>query len=199
MSAGTEYERSAWRSGRTLIGIDEAGRGPLAGPLCVAGVILPEDFPLERLEDSKKLSERQRMELYPLILERSVYHDIRIVSVEEIDRYDIYHATMRAMASIAESSPCDLVLTDAMPLSIGKPCRSLVKGDHLSASIAAASILAKVTRDQIMYLYDEIYPQFGYASHKGYPTKAHLEAMRRHPLPPIYRKSYSPVRKILGI
>ncbi len=195
MSAGNSYELEAWKNHKTILGMDEAGRGPLAGPLVVAGVILPEGFAMENLDDSKKLTEKTRAKLYPQILKEALWHAIEIVSPEEIDRYDIYHATQKAMERIALKAPADYVLTDAMPLTVNVKHKSLIKGDHLSISISAASILAKVTRDEIMYCYDRLYPQYGFANHKGYPTKDHLSKMEEFGLLPIYRNSYAPVRK----
>ena len=196
MSAGNQYELQQWALGKTLVGIDEAGRGPLAGPLLVAGVILPPYFESSILDDSKKLSETKRNELFKLIVSTTKYY-LEIVPVEDIDTYDIYHATKRAMIRIAEEAEAPLVLTDAMPLEISKPHLSLIKGDHLSMSIAAASIIAKVTRDQIMYAYDELFPEYEFNKHKGYPTKKHLEIMQNKGLLPFYRKSYRPVRELL--
>ncbi|MBQ1505524.1 MAG: ribonuclease HII [Erysipelotrichales bacterium] len=196
MSAGNTYELEAWKFHKTLLGMDEAGRGPLAGPLVVAGVILPEGFVCEELDDSKKLTEKARNRLYPKILKEAAWYAVEIVSPEEIDRYDIYHATQRTMEKIAQKAHADFTLTDAMPLNLNIPYKSLIKGDHLSVSISAASILAKVTRDEIMYAYDRLYPEYDFAGHKGYPTKKHLELMELHGLIPIYRNSYAPVRKL---
>ena len=196
MSAGNQYELKQWALGKTLVGIDEAGRGPLAGPLLVAGVILPPYFELPELDDSKKLTETMRNELFKIIVSQTKYY-VEIVPVEEIDTYDIYHATTRAMIRIAEAADTPFVLTDAMPLEISKPHLSLIKGDHLSMSIAAASIIAKVTRDQIMYAYDELFPEYEFKNHKGYPTKKHLAIMQSKGLLPIYRKSYRPVKELL--
>ncbi|MBQ2478009.1 MAG: ribonuclease HII, partial [Erysipelotrichales bacterium] len=132
MSAGNSYELEAWKNHKTILGMDEAGRGPLAGPLVVAGVILPEGFAMEDLDDSKKLTEKTRAKLYPQILKEALWHAIEIVSPEEIDRYDIYHATQKAMERIALKAPADYVLTDAMPLTVNVKHKSLIKGDHLS-------------------------------------------------------------------
>ena len=125
-----------------------------------------------------------------------LYYDIQIVSIEDIDRLNIYQATKQAMHRIALHAPCDYVLTDAMPLDMNKEVTSLVKGDTLSCSIAAASILAKVTRDHIMYELDEKYPMYGFKKHKGYPTKAHLEALHTYGVLDVHRKSYGPVASL---
>jgi ribonuclease HII len=188
-----ELEHQYWLDGRLVLGIDEAGRGPLAGPLSVAGVVFTPGYENPLIYDSKALSERRREELYEQIMEDALYFEILEVSVADIDRYDIYHADQRAMEAIAEEIPCDAVLTDAMPLHIEKPWQALIKGDQKEIAIAAASILAKVTRDRIMVEYDRIYPQYGFARHKGYPTKAHLEAIETYGITPIHRRSFAPV------
>ena len=188
-----EYEHRAWQEDKLLIGIDEAGRGPLAGPLVVAGVIFPIGYENKEIYDSKALSEKKRDHLFELIKEEALHFEIMIVSEEDIDKYDIYHADQRAMSQIALNSSAEIVLTDAMPLDIDKEVISLVKGDQKSISIAAGSILAKVTRDRIMKEYDLIYPEYGFAKNKGYPTKAHLEALDKYGITPIHRKSFKPV------
>lgn len=188
-----EYEHRAWQEDKLLIGIDEAGRGPLAGPLVVAGVIFPIGYENKEIYDSKALSEKKRDYLFELIKEEALHFEIMIVSEEDIDKYDIYHADQRAMSQIALNSSAEIVLTDAMPLDIDKEVISLVKGDQKSISIAAGSILAKVTRDRIMKEYDLIYPEYGFAKNKGYPTKAHLEALDKYGITPIHRKSFKPV------
>jgi ribonuclease HII len=179
-----------------ILGLDEAGRGPLAGPCVVAGVILPKGFDSALIFDSKQLSVRKRQLAFDEIL--TYAHWIMIVSVmpETIDRINIYRATQQAMQFIAEHAQADLVLTDAMPFKLKHiPVLDYVKGDQKSISIAAASILAKVTRDEIMSMYDQMYPQYGFKQHKGYPTKVHLEALNRWGICPIHRKSYQPVSK----
>lgn len=188
-----EYEHRYWQEGMTVLGIDEAGRGPLAGPLCVAGVVFEPGYENPLIYDSKAISEKRRNELFDVIREDALYYEIRLVTPEEIDRFNIYRATQKAMLEIALEIPADAVLTDAMPLELDKPMEALIKGDQKSESIAAASILAKVTRDRIMEEYDRIYPGYGFARNKGYPTKEHLDALSRLGITPIHRRSYGPV------
>lgn len=188
------YEHEYWPLGKLITGIDEAGRGPLAGPLSVAGVVFPIDYVNEEIYDSKSLSEKKRNELYDVILRDALWYEIIEVSEESIDRYNILEADRRAMNEIAQKSPGEVILTDAMKLGVDKPVIDLVKGDQKSVSIAAASILAKVTRDRIMEMYDDLYPEYGFASNKGYPTKAHLEAIDQYGIVKIHRKSFGPVR-----
>ena len=188
-----EYEHEAWEKGLLVLGIDEAGRGPLAGPLVAAGVVFPIGYENPEIYDSKSLSEKKRDELFALIKEDALSFEIRIVSPIEIDRYNIYRADQMAFKTIAEELEADIVLTDAMPINLDKEVIPLVKGDTKSISIAAGSILAKVTRDRIMKEYDVIYPEYGFAKHKGYPTKQHLEAIDQYGITPIHRKSYGPV------
>ena len=194
-----EYEHTYWEKNQYVLGIDEAGRGPLAGELVVAGVIFPIGYENPNIYDSKALSEKKREELFQIIQEDAHWFEIVIVSVEDIDRYDIYHATQRAMRTIAEAAPDCVVVSDAMPLIIeGKECFHPTKGDQKSVSVAAGSILAKVTRDRLMVEYDKIYPEYGFAKNKGYPTKAHLEALEQYGITPIHRKSFKPVQKQLS-
>ena len=188
-----EYEHRYWQEAMTVLGIDAAGRGPLAGPLCVAGVVFEPGYENPLIYDSKAISEKRRNELFDVIREDALYYEIRLVTPEEIDRLNIYRATQKAMLEIALEIPADAVLTDAMPLELDKPMEALVKGDQKSESIAAASILAKVTRDRIMEEYDRIYPGYGFAKNKGYPTKEHLDALSRLGITPIHRRSYGPV------
>lgn len=197
MQTSNEHELRIWAMNETCVGIDEAGRGPIAGPLVVAGVVFPVGYDSKEIYDSKKLSEKKREELFIRIKEDALYYDIQIVSIEDIDRLNIYQATKETMHQIALKAPVKYVLTDAMPLDMDKEVTSLVKGDTLSCSIAAASILAKVTRDHIMYELDKKYPQYGLAKHKGYPTKAHLEALETYGVLDIHRRSYGPVAKCL--
>ena len=193
MQTSNEHEKRIWALDGLCVGIDEAGRGPIAGPLVVAGVVFPKDYDSKEIYDSKKLSDKKREELFVRIKEDALYYDIQIVSIEDIDRLNIYQATKQAMHRIALNAPCNYVLTDAMPLDMSKEVTSLVKGDTLSCSIAAASILAKVTRDHIMYELDEKYPMYGFKKHKGYPTKAHLDALHTYGVLDVHRKSYGPV------
>ncbi|MBQ1319832.1 MAG: ribonuclease HII [Solobacterium sp.] len=188
-----DYEHEAWRNNRLVLGIDEAGRGPLAGPLTVAGVVFPVGYENPDIYNSKALSEKKRDELYETIMADALFFAIKIVSEADIDRYNIYRADQLAMAEIAADLQADLILTDAMPLELDTEVIPLVKGDQKSISIAAGSILAKVTRDRIMLAYDRIYPQYGFARNKGYPTKEHLQAIEQYGITPIHRRSFGPV------
>lgn len=190
-----EFEHQAWPKHQLVLGIDEAGRGPIAGPLCVAGVVFPFDYQNEDIYDSKALSEKKREALYDVIIKEALFYKIILVSEAQIDEKNIYRATQQAMHQIAEELTCDLVLTDAMPLPdfAKHPVLDLVKGDQKSVSIAAASILAKVTRDRIMNELDLQYPGYGFAKHKGYPTAAHLKALKERGVLPVHRRSYRPV------
>lgn len=186
-----------WDQNQSVLGMDEAGRGPIAGPLMVAGVIFPKGYQNALIDDSKKLSEKKREELFKTIIQDALYYQILVVDEKTIDRKNIYRATQDAMMEIANKVQCDFVLSDAMPLpDIDKPYQAIVKGDQKSLSIAAASILAKVTRDHWMKKLDEMYPQYGLAKHKGYPTKAHIEALNKYGLQDFYRRSYGPVKKL---
>jgi len=191
------YEHEYWPQGKLIVGIDEAGRGPLAGPLSVAGVIFPEGYENPDIYDSKAVSEKKRDILYDLIQEDALWFEIIEVSPEEIDRLNILEADRKAMKQIAEDAPASIVLTDAMKFQIeGKKTIDLIKGDQKSISIAAGSILAKVTRDRLMIQYDKEYPEYGFAKHKGYPTKMHLEAIHQFGITPIHRRSYGPVKVV---
>jgi ribonuclease HII len=182
---------------RLIVGIDEAGRGPLAGPVYAAAVLLDPSFKNEEINDSKQLSPKKREALFPLIKEKALAYGIASASSEDIDRYNIYEATkicmMKALAQI--QIPYDLIITDAMPLkNTGKPVIAMVKGDAQCLNVAAASILAKVSRDHEMEELDKRYPQYGFKNHKGYGTKEHLEALRKYgPIEGVHRKSFRPV------
>ena len=188
------YEYAAFSDGYKLVcGIDEAGRGPLAGPVCAAAVILPPDCRIEGLNDSKKLTDKRRCELYDVIVENAVAYGIAFASHQEIDEINILQATFLAMERAMQklSPQPELALIDGnRTKDFGLPVRTIVKGDSLSASIAAASILAKVTRDRLMEEYDAQYPQYGFAVHKGYGTKRHYEALREFGPSPIHRKTF---------
>ncbi len=191
-----DYEHQYWPLEQLVVGIDEAGRGPLAGPLTVAGVIFPIGYENPDIYDSKALSEKKREELFQTIQEDALWFEIIQVEPEEIDKHNIYRADQIAMEQIANDSKAPVVLTDAMPLLIDdKKIIPLIKGDQKSISIAAASILAKVTRDHTMLAYDKEYPEYGFAKHKGYPTKQHLEALHTYGVTKIHRKSFGPVRE----
>lgn len=199
MKCANEFEKKYFDMGYNFIlGIDEAGRGPLAGPLVVAGVCFPKGYEHEEIYDSKKISEKKRELLYDVILEESIYHKILIIDEEVIDKLNIYQATKKAMMDIAnDCEMADVVLSDAMPFEIdGKVVEPLVKGDQKSVNIAAASILAKVTRDRMMCEYDKQYPEYGFAKHKGYPTKQHMEALKQYGVLEIHRKSFGPVAQM---
>ena len=190
-----DYEHQYWPQGKLIIGIDEAGRGPLAGPLSVAGVVFPAGYENPEIYDSKAVSEKKRDLLYDVIQEEALWFEIIEVSPEEIDRLNILEADRKAMKQIAEDAPAEIILTDAMKFNVeGKTTIDLIKGDQKSISIAAGSILAKVTRDRLMVQYDKEYPEYGFAQHKGYPTKMHLEAIKKYGITPIHRRSYAPVR-----
>ena len=188
------YERRAVSSGYSLVcGIDEAGRGPLAGPVYAAAVILPIDCEIEGLNDSKKVSEKKREQLFDVILEKAVAYGIGSASAEEIDCINILQATFLAMgrAVAAMKQPADWALVDGNrmpPLPI--PGETVVKGDAQCASIAAASILAKVSRDRVLRELDQMYPQYGFAKHKGYGTKAHYDAIKQFGILPEHRKTF---------
>ena len=198
-----KYEKELYKDGIDYIGgVDEVGRGPLVGPVVTACVVLPKDFVLEGLTDSKKLSEKKRDLFYDYIVNHCLAYGIGIVDADVIDEINIYEATKKAMIMAIEEvkGKIDLqhVLIDAMPLDIDIPTTSIIKGDAKSISIAAASVVAKVTRDRMMYELDKKYPQYGFGKHKGYPTKAHVEAINKYGLIDGYRKTYGPVRDVIS-
>ena len=194
------YEQAAKTSGfKYICGVDEAGRGPLAGPVCAAAVILPEGCEIEGLNDSKKLSEKKREALFDVILEKAVDYFVAFGSVEEIEEHNILNATYFAMnRAINGLKTVDFALIDGnrVPKDIKVPCATVVKGDALSESIAAASILAKVSRDRVLKELDAQYPQYGFAVHKGYGTAAHTAALKEYGPCPEHRPSF--LKKILG-
>lgn len=201
MSELWNFEHAAMEEGFSLIcGVDEAGRGPLAGPVCAAAVILPPDLELEGLNDSKKLSEKRREALYPLICEQALAYGIAFASEQEIDELNILQATFLAMRRAVEQlgQKPDLALVDGNrePDFGDIPVRTIIKGDSRSANIAAASILAKVTRDRFMLEQDAVYPQYGFAVHKGYGTQKHYAALREFGPCPIHRRSF--LKKFYG-
>ena len=195
--ASLEYEIEFRSKGyNNILGIDEAGRGPLAGPLVIAGVILPLDYENELINDSKQLSDKKRRELYNIIMENALEVKVNIVDVETIDKLNIYRATKEGMEEIVRNvgNKCDAVFVDAMKLeNINKPVLSLIKGDALSLSIAAASIVAKVTRDDIMLELDKEYPMYDFKNNKGYGTKIHMQALEKYGVTKHHRMSYAPV------
>lgn len=188
-------------SGGLICGVDEAGRGPLAGPVYAAAVVLDASRPIEGLADSKKLTEKVRDRLAPLIRERALAWAVACASVEEIDALNILQATLLAMRRAVEALALrpDEVLVDGMHCpSIDVPARAVVRGDSSVAAISAASILAKTTRDAEMLRLHALHPQYGLDRHKGYPTAAHLAALRVHGVIGIYRRSFRPVCELLG-
>lgn len=197
-----EYESKLYQKGINYIGgVDEVGRGPLIRPVVASCVVLPKDFVLEGLNDSKKLSEKKRDKFYDYIINHCLAYGIGVVSPEEIDEINIYEASRKAMliaiSKVREQINLEHVLIDAMPINIDIPTTSIIKGDAKSISIAAASVVAKVTRDKMMYELDEKYPMYGFASHKGYPTKKHIEAIHKYGLIEGYRKTYGPVKEVI--
>lgn len=197
--ASMEYENEYYNLGyKKIIGIDEAGRGPLAGPLVVAGVVLPKGYQNDAINDSKKLSESKREALYEIIKKDALKIFVKIVDEKTIDQLDIYHATKWAMEEIVKEAinDCDVVLVDAMKIEVkDKLVLPLIHGDALSTSIAAASIVAKVTRDHIMYELDEKYPEYDFKNNKGYGTKKHMEAIELYGIRECHRMSFAPVYK----
>lgn len=195
-----EIEDSFYAQGvKVICGVDEAGRGPLAGPVCAAAVILPEHLEVPGLTDSKKLSDKKRRELFPLIQEQAIAYGIAFASEQEIDEINILQATFlamrRALAQL-DARP-DLALIDGnRETDFGLPVKTVVKGDSLSANIAAASILAKVSRDDLMLKMAEMYPEYGFEIHKGYGTRAHYDALREYGPSPIHRRTF--LRKFYG-
>lgn len=197
-----KYEKGLWQDGYNLVaGCDEAGRGPLFGPVVCAAVILPHDFKLEGLNDSKKLSEKKREEYYPIIMEKAISVGVCIVPPEEIDEINIYEASRQGMLRAIDKLDIkpDYIITDAMPLDgyTNIPYNSIIKGDAKSVTIAAASVIAKVTRDHIMYEEDKKNPVYEFKKHKGYPTKKHLELISKYGIIDGYRRTYGPIKKIL--
>ena len=197
-----KYEKELFKEGYKYIGgVDEVGRGPLIGPVVTACVVLPKNFKLDGLTDSKKLSEKKRNEYYEYIINNCVAYSIGMCTPEEIDEINIYQASrlamIRAINRVKEQVPLDYILSDAMPMDIDIPVMDIIKGDAKSISIAAASVVAKVTRDRMMYELDKKYPEYGFARHKGYPTRGHYDALNKYGLIEGYRKTYGPVIKIM--
>ncbi len=194
-----KYERELHDKGiKYIAGVDEVGRGPLVGPVVTACVVLPEHFDLDGLTDSKKLSEKKRDLLYEKIKEQALGIGVGMCSPEEIDEYNIYNATKiamkRAIDECKKSCPVDYVLIDAMRLDLDIPTTSIIKGDLLSITISAASVIAKVTRDKMMYDLDKKYPMYDFKDNVGYPTKKHMEAIEKFGILKEHRKSFGPVK-----
>ena len=191
-----EIEKDLYSKGfKNICGIDEAGRGPLAGPVVVAGVIMPQNSMIEFVNDSKKVTEKRREKLYDVIKEEAISYSIAVIDQDVIDEINILNATKKGVTDVVDGLEIkpDLILVDALEHinTRGIPYEPLIKGDARCYNIAAASILAKVTRDRIMRQWDEIYPQYGFLSNKGYGTAKHIEAIKEYGLCPIHRKSFT--------
>lgn len=197
-----QFEKDLWNKRyQNIAGCDEAGRGPLFGPVVAAAVILPHDFVLEGLTDSKKLSEKKREEYYPVIMKNALSVGISIVSAKEIDDINIYEASRQAMLRAIDklSIKPNYIITDAMPLAgfTDIPYEAIIKGDAKSITIAAASVIAKVTRDRLMYDIDKKHPEYEFGKHKGYPTKKHIELIEKYGIIDGYRLTYRPVKEVI--
>ena len=196
-----EFEQKYYDLGKKYIaGVDEVGRGPLAGPVVSAAVIMPKDFYIEGVTDSKKLSEKKRIMYEKLILENAISVGISFMSEKVIDEINIYEASRKAMIDAISKLKVkpDIVLVDAMPLNIDIETESIIKGDEKSFMIACASVVAKQARDKYMDELSKIYPEYGFEKHKGYPTKAHKEALKKYGVLDIHRKTYKPVQEVLS-
>lgn len=196
-----KYEHELNDQGIELIaGVDEVGRGPLVGPVVTAAVILPKNYYLKGLTDSKKLSEKKREEFYPIIMHDAISVGIGVIDAKKIDEVNIYEATKLAMyEAISKLNPQpEHVLIDAMKLNLDMPSTSIIHGDALSETIGAASVIAKVTRDHMMYELDKLHPEYGFKRHKGYPTKEHLANLQKYGPLENYRFTYGPVRDLIN-
>ena len=198
-----DYEKDIIKKGyKLIVGCDEAGRGPLCGPVVCAACILPLGYQNEDINDSKKLTEKKREKLLDIIIKDAISYAIVAISPKEIDEINIYQASRKGMELAIEKLTVipDYILTDAMPLTKFKdiPQEALIKGDAKAINIAAASILAKVTRDRLLDEYDKLYPQYEFKKHKGYPTKKHLELLDKYgPIKELYRFTYGPLKKFM--
>ena len=195
-----QYETKLLKEGKNFIGgVDEVGRGPLVGNVVAACVVLPPNYQLDGLTDSKKLSEKKRNQFYDILIKDALAIGIGEVSPEKIDEINIYEATkiamQQAIQEVSKKIKLDHILIDAMPLNLDIPTTSIIKGDSKSLSIAAASVIAKVTRDREMYELDKSYPMYEFSSNKGYGTKKHLEAISKYGICKYHRLSYAPVAK----
>lgn len=191
-----QIEKDLYEKGfKNICGIDEAGRGPLAGPVVVAGAIMPKDSMIEGVNDSKKVSEKKREKLYDLIIEEAISYSVAIIGQDVVDDINILNATKAGVTQVVEGLDVrpDLIVVDALTHidTKGVPYESIIKGDAKCYNIAAASILAKVTRDRIMRQWDEVYPQYGFVQHKGYGTAKHIAAIKEFGLCPIHRRSFT--------
>ena len=191
-----EIEKELYQKGfKNICGIDEAGRGPLAGPVVIAGVIMPQDSMIEGVNDSKKVTEKRREKLYDLILDEAISYSVAIIGQDVIDEMNILNATKQGVTEVIDGLDVkpDLILVDALEHinTRGIPYEPIIKGDAKCYNIAAASIIAKVTRDRIMREWDEIYPQYGFINHKGYGTRKHIAAIKEYGLCPIHRRSFT--------
>ena len=194
------YENKYKKLGKKVIaGLDEAGRGPMAGPLVVGMVILDPKKKIEGLNDSKQLTEKKREALFKEIYEKAKEVQVDIINVEDVDKLNVYQSSKQGMLNCLKKakSKIDFVLTDAMPLGETYDHEAIIKGDAKSASIAAASIIAKVTRDHLMYDYAKVYPEYHFEKHKGYVTKLHLEMIDKYGICEIHRKSFVPVQEVI--
>lgn len=195
-----KYEKELYKKNISLIaGVDEVGRGPLVGPVVAAAVILPKNYELLGLTDSKKLSEKKRDAFYEILQTDAIAIGVGVISAKIIDEVNIYEASKLAMKEALSNLKIkpEYVLIDAMPLVLDVDSTSIIHGDALSLSIAAASVIAKVTRDKMMYDLDKIHPEYGFAKHKGYPTKQHLQAIKKYGVLDNYRFSYKPVKNVV--
>ncbi|HBP25451.1 MAG TPA: ribonuclease HII [Acholeplasmatales bacterium] len=196
-----EYETKLTAAGyKHIAGTDEVGRGPMAGPLVAAAVVLPPGYRLEGLNDSKLLSPKQRDRFYDILIRDAVEYHVAFIEVPEVDRLNVYAASKLAMTRCIEAFqiPVDFILTDAMKLEVGTPFIELIHGDQRSSSIAAASVIAKVTRDRFMVEMDAVYPEYGFKKHKGYVTKFHCERLDKYGPCPLHRRSFAPVANCLA-
>ena len=195
-----KYEKELYEKNISLIaGVDEVGRGPLVGPVVAAAVILPKNYELLGLTDSKKLSEKKRDAFYEILQTDAIAIGVGVISAKIIDEVNIYEASKLAMKEALSNLKIkpEYVLIDAMPLDLDVDSTSIIHGDALSLSISAASVIAKVTRDKMMYDLDKIHPEYGFAKHKGYPTKQHLQAIKKYGVLDNYRFSYKPVKNVV--
>ena len=193
----TEYEEVIWKKDQLVAGIDEVGRGPIAGPLVVCAVVLPINFFDSRINDSKKLSKKKREELFEVIINKALAIEVEVVNEKTVDQLNIYQATKKAMEAVASRIPAKYCLIDAMKLDSEKACTSIIKGDLKSISIASASIIAKVIRDQIMTNFDKVFPEYDFKNNKGYPTKKHKQALLDNDYIFLHRKTYNPIKTMI--